>query len=195
MFNKQAIDWLDVDFSRWGSSKDSSKFTLIKNAILESKELCFDYISSSSKQSQKCVHPVQLKYKSRDWYLIAHSVKDNALRTYRISRILNLRHSGTSFNESYSISDSEGAQTNVANLVELKLLVKETSAFHLYDEFEEEYISKEEDGKYRLRVQLPDDAWVISFLMSLGTDLLDIEPKQIKDRYKKTIMNLQNSII
>ena len=47
LFQKKSVDWIDVDFSHWGSdAEEREKFQLIKTAILEHRILKFTYYSS-----------------------------------------------------------------------------------------------------------------------------------------------------
>ena len=48
-------DWIDVDFSRWGSvaENENRMFQQLKQAILENRELTFDYHNSTGESSKR----------------------------------------------------------------------------------------------------------------------------------------------
>lgn len=48
IFKIGLTDWIDVDFSRWGSvaERENSLFRQLKQAILEKREITFDYHNS-----------------------------------------------------------------------------------------------------------------------------------------------------
>jgi predicted DNA-binding transcriptional regulator YafY len=51
LFNKNRANWIEVDFSPWGSDKNRTcRFTVIKNAILNRQVIEFNYINSSGEK-------------------------------------------------------------------------------------------------------------------------------------------------
>ena len=54
LFRREGGDWLEVDFSDWGSgAAERENFALVKRSILERKPLSFSYYSSAGEQSRK----------------------------------------------------------------------------------------------------------------------------------------------
>nr|WP_320024397.1 WYL domain-containing protein [uncultured Acetobacterium sp.] len=61
LFKKDNANWIDVDFSHWGSDeKEREKFTLVKNSILERTLLSFDYFSSYGEKSSRMIELLKL---------------------------------------------------------------------------------------------------------------------------------------
>lgn len=55
LFGKSNINWIDVDFSRWGSDFDEcDRFRILKTAIINKNIVIFDYYSTYGKISKKC---------------------------------------------------------------------------------------------------------------------------------------------
>ena len=70
LFRREGGDWLEVDFTDWGSgAAEREKFALVKGAILGRRPLSFTYYSSAGKQSRRTVEPARLVFKSGCWYL------------------------------------------------------------------------------------------------------------------------------
>ncbi len=91
IFQIGLTDWIDVDFSRWGSVAESENrlFRQLKQAILENREITFDYHNSSGNSGKRNVYPYKLVYKDRAWYLNAFCLSRNESRLFRLSRIKN----------------------------------------------------------------------------------------------------------
>ena len=92
IFQIGLTDWIDVDFSRWGTvaENENRSFRQLKKAILENCEITFDYYNSTGESSKRNVHPYKLIYKDKAWYLFAFCLSCNENRLFRLSRIKNL---------------------------------------------------------------------------------------------------------
>ena len=89
IFQIGLTEWIDVDFSRWGSvaEKENRLFRQLKQSILENREITFDYHTSSGNSGKRNVYPYKLVYKDRAWYLYAFCLSRNKDRLFRLSRI------------------------------------------------------------------------------------------------------------
>ena len=92
IFQIGLTDWIDVDFSRWGSVAENENrlFRQLKQAILENCEITFDYHNSTGINNRRNVYPYKLVYKDRAWYLYAFCLSRSENRLFRLSRIKNL---------------------------------------------------------------------------------------------------------
>jgi len=106
------------------------------------------------------------------------------------SLLLALKTMGaTSYPEADAIIDKLGAifknnQTTNLPLIELKLRCGEKVFSRLYDTFDSECISKNDDDSYDLTVTLPEDEWVYSYILSLGGNAEVIGPEHIREIIK-----------
>ncbi|EHB66073.1 helix-turn-helix transcriptional regulator [Paenibacillus lactis] len=61
LFRKNSTNWIEVDFSPWGSGqKQKEPYTLLKQAIFEHKVISFTYLSSAGEQKSRRGAPVKL---------------------------------------------------------------------------------------------------------------------------------------
>ena len=92
IFQTSLTDWIDVDFSRWGSVAESENrlFRQLKQAIFENRKITFDYHASSGDSCKRNVYPYKLVYKDKAWYLYALCLSRNENRLFRLSRIKNI---------------------------------------------------------------------------------------------------------
>jgi predicted DNA-binding transcriptional regulator YafY len=64
----------------------------------------------------------------------------------------------------------------------VRLIFSPAVAFRVYDEFEREIIQQQANGYLLLAVQMPQDSWVASYLLSFGTELTVLEPESLRKK-------------
>jgi predicted DNA-binding transcriptional regulator YafY len=194
-----AADWVHIEFSPWGSGpNDENKFLNIKKAILESKVVTFDYINADGILSRRSVEPMQLDFKGQAWYLWGYCKTRRDFRTFRISRIRNLEISGDKFvrRPPDKAKDEEPAVAS-KNRVTLKLRFQPQDLYRVYDDYDEQRITRNADGTYDVTVTFPEEEWVYGYIMSFGSYVEVLEPPHIRDivreRMEKALKYYQKS--
>jgi predicted DNA-binding transcriptional regulator YafY len=176
-------DWVHVEFSPWGSGPDdSNKFTDVRKAILESKVIVFDYISAEGVRSQCSIEPMRLVYRGQAWYLWGYCRTRQAFRTFRISRIRNLVVTGEAFQRRTVASvKKEEAGVNLEKRVTIKLKFQPEALYRLYDDYDDEKITKNPDGTCQTTVTFIEDEWVYGYILSFGSYVEVLEPPHVRD--------------
>ena len=181
--SNQAQDWIEVDFEGWSSKvNEQNKFSKIRDAILNSQVISFDYINANGGKSSRSAEPVKLIFNAHTWYLIAYCLLRESHRMFRLSRIKNVQVTNRHFTRR-EIQEYDGQGMNFP-LVELKLRCDEKVLNRLYDTFDGECISKNNDGSYDLTVELPEDEWVYGYILSFGGYAEVLEPEHIREIIK-----------
>ena len=178
-----AADWVHIDFSPWGSGpNEENKFLNIKKAILETKVVAFDYINADGILSRRTVEPMQLDFKGQAWYMWGYCKTRRDFRTFRISRIRNLSITDESFKRRplESVRDEEPVVTP-KNLVTLKLRFQPENLYRVYDDYDQNRITRNKDGTYDVTMTVPEDDWVYGYIMSFGSYVEVLEPPHIRD--------------
>lgn len=175
-------DWLEIDFSYWGSpEKERRNMTALERAVINKYVIKFTYYNSELTITEQTVEPLKLLFKSHSWYLIAFSRRRKEIRTYKLSRIRNLQITDQLFDRSLPADFSlTPAYQEEYNIPMFKLHFSEKIAYKVYDEFQEEYIKKLEDGTLEVtfRYQLSD--WTFLYLLSFGEYVEIIEPVEAR---------------
>lgn len=175
-------DWLEIDFSYWGSpEKERRNMTALERAVINKYVIKFTYYNSELTITEQTVEPLKLLFKSHSWYLIAFSRRRKEIRTYKLSRIRNLKITDQLFDRSLPADFSlTPAYQEEYNIPLFKLRFSEKIAYKVYDEFQEEYIKKLEDGTLEVtfRYQLSD--WTFLYLLSFGEYVEIIEPVEAR---------------
>lgn len=175
-------DWLEIDFSYWGSpEKERRNMTALERAVINKYVIKFTYYNSELTITEQTVEPLKLLFKSHSWYLIAFSRRRKEIRTYKLSRIRNLQITDQLFDRTLPADFSlTPAYQEEYNIPLFKLRFSEKIAYKVYDEFQEEYIKKLEDGTLEVtfRYQLSD--WTFLYLLSFGEYVEIIEPVEAR---------------
>ena len=193
LFEKADRDWIEVDFSRWGnSSEDRRKFDLLKNAIINEQVISFTYYNSSGETTDRKVYPLKLVFKSRSWYLQAYCLLKNDYRIFKSTRMMDLAIIDEIFDSNvYSVPEIEQAEYQSTEMIELKLLFEPQAAYRVFDEFQEDSITKSEDGSYIVTLYIPHDYWVYEYVLSFGSSVEVIEPQSVREEILKQIEHMR----
>lgn len=193
LFNTQPENWVEVDFSRWGSkTQDNAKFEQLKNATINHKVATIVYVSSYFKKSKRNIHPLKLYYKSKEWYVKAYCTEKNDFRLFKINRIIHCEILDEDFIP-VEFPESQDTEQNGYNKIILRF--PKEMAYRVYDEFTEDEITEQENGDFIAAAYMPEDTWLIGYLLSYGVYVEVIEPaylrkalsdeaKKIYDKYK-----------
>lgn len=196
LFQKEPVpDWLDVDFTTWGSTPSTKEyFELCKSSIFEQKLLEFDYFASPAKQKRETithrqVEAYRLIFHTDCWYLQAFCLLRNDWRFFKLSRMKNLTLTATSFARRSNVPDNTPAE-GAAPSVHVKLRFNKQAAFRVLDEFPIDQVQIQDDGSLLLEGDITYGAWVQSYLLSYGGDVEVIEPEAWRSYFVKQAHNI-----
>lgn len=179
MSHLNSEDWLEIDFSRWGKKEfDNKKFELLKSAVIHYKAVKIHYASSYETISERIIHPYKLLYKANAWYIKAFCTEKQDLRIFKLNRILNLELLNESFqrrnfSKQIDISEKEYCQ--------ITLRFPKEIAYRVYDEFDKTQIQQQTNGDFIVSAKMPEDTWLIGFLLSFGTQVEILSPAYLKE--------------
>lgn len=181
LFKKSGVNWIEVDFSPWGSTQNQmSHFTTLKDAILSSLIIEFDYINGDGEKSRRKIEPMKLLYKVNAWYLYGFCLSKKSYRTFKISRITKICVTQDGFTKRAEMHE-EPQNDGHEQWINITLNISHDGAYKAYEEFNEESICKNEDGSLRIETVLPDNKWLMRYLLSFSDDLEVVEPQHIRD--------------
>ncbi len=172
-------NWLEVDFSRWGNKgTDSEKFELLKSAIIYQKCVKITYANSYGTISERVVRPLKMSYKSMSWYLKAFCTEKQDYRIFKLTRIIDFEVLTEIFCKS-PFPELDDTLEQCYNTIVLRF--PKNMSYRVYDEFDKTMVSKKENGDLIVSAQMPEDEWLIGYLLSFGTQVDIIEPAYLKD--------------
>ena len=163
IFNKKVNDWIKIDFSNWGKEE---KFELIKTGILNKKQLEFTYYNSNGDKTKRIVEPLQIWFKDKSWYLISYCKLKEDYRIFKVARMKEIKVLEKHFERELPKEQKE-EKYKLKNIV-LELEISKEMAYRVYDEFEDNEITKNEDGSFRVKVEYPETDWIYGYILSFG---------------------------
>lgn len=180
LFQLRSDDWLEVKFSRWGEKpSDDAKFELIKTAILSHKCIKITYAGSSMDSTKRIIYPLKLTYKGQAWYLKSFCTAKHDFRLFKLNRILHLELLDETFTCSpfpETCEDSPSEQEQVVTLC-----FPGEMAYRVYDEFDPEQVTIQNDGTLLVSAKMPVDNWLVGFLLSFGPNVTVLSPADLKN--------------
>lgn len=187
--NARDSQWLDIDFSYWGSDeKEKIKISDLQYAILDKHVIRFQYFNTELKRSERVIEPLRLLFKSHAWYIVGYCRSKEEIRTFRLSRIKKLQIMPEIFERElpldYSVV-SEGRER--CKLPVLKLKFSPEIAHRVFDEFQEDQVNIGEDGNYYVAVQYELNNWTVHYLLSFGKYVEVVEPESARIMLRERI--------
>lgn len=177
-------DWIRIDFSDWcGSQPDL--YQTVKSCISEKRMLSFDYYNSKGEMSHRKTFPVQLMFKSRAWYLSAYCYDKNQMRFFKLRRMkrasVGERCNAPEF--SFPVNNTE----RYSYSTEVVLKISGRMAYRVYDDFDEEEISRKEDGSFIVTCSYPVDDWVYGMILSYAESCEVLSPADIRENIREKL--------
>lgn len=179
LFNTHSENWVEVDFGRWGGkTQDNVKFELLKKAAITHKVVNIVYVSSYCKKTTRKIHPLKLFYKSKEWYVKGYCTEKKDFRLFKINRIINCELLDEDFIP-VEFPDLQDAEQNNYNKIVLRF--PKEMAYRVYDEFKDDELTEQEDGDFIAAAYMPEDTWLIGYLLSFGAYVEVIEPAYLRE--------------
>ncbi|HWQ43638.1 MAG TPA: YafY family protein [Desulfosporosinus sp.] len=189
LFNKNKINWIEVDLSPWGSDKTKTcEFTILKNAILNHQVIELNYFNAAGEKSSRKVEPVKLLFKVKAWYMKGFCLSKNEYRTFKISRMSDVRIRPEIFADRLPKELPEDTKEQSSQMwINVQLRISPHRAYRVFDEFNEKEITKNQDGSFTIATALPESEWLFNYILSFGVDVEVLTPQNIRERIQNKL--------
>jgi len=189
LFNKNKINWIEVDFSSWGNGKNrKEQFNILKSAIINHRVITFEYFNSLGEKSIRRIEPIKLLFKSKSWYLQGFCLLKKADRTFKITRMSDVQITEDSFIKKPPTELSKDTQDQeFVKSVDLRLKIAPAGAYRVLDDFNENEVIKNEDGYFIVSTSLPGGEWLLNYILSFGLVAEVLEPKSMRKIIQKNL--------
>jgi predicted DNA-binding transcriptional regulator YafY len=179
LFQKQNMNWIEVDFSDWiRDAKHENAFDKLKSAIFQSKRVTFNYSSGKGETASRLVEPLTLVFKNRDWFLYGYCCLREDYRLFKLTRIKGIETTSDSFSRVSPPRIFGETEQYHDELIPVTLLFENELAFKVYDNFES--IIENEDGRLLVNVSLPHNERLYDFLLSFGDKAEVLAPLDVR---------------
>jgi predicted DNA-binding transcriptional regulator YafY len=177
-----------VDLSPWGSNASlERKIDMLKQAIDISKSVEFNYCSIKGELTLREVEPHTLILKAQKWYLYAFCKNRNDFRMFKLSRIKDIRITDAGFVRREISLKELPWNTEWADLgrtVELVLKFDSEIEAVAGDWFGFDSLEPCDDGRFMVKTVMPEDNWLLGFVLSFGNHVEVVEPEHLREKIK-----------
>lgn len=182
------------DITLWKTNQQS--FDNIEYAIENSFIIEMEYTSFENKTTVREIEPINLVFKSYNWYLYAFCKMRNSNRLFKVSRIRNLKLSPLHFDAKHH----EKITSNDLNTYFIEIDKKTQQEFvcleftkavkaKVYDTFLEVDIVEDGD-KFIVNKKMPIDDWFIGVILSFGGNVKVISPNSLQLKIKNIALKI-----
>ncbi|MFV0393738.1 MAG: helix-turn-helix transcriptional regulator [Coprobacillaceae bacterium] len=177
---------IDIDLSSWYGYTLIPKIEIIKQSIINQTKLTFLYYSNASEEYKK-VSPIKISFRWSSWYLVGICNKANDIRYYKLNRIDKLEKTEELF-ESYTIEHQQEDYFNESKY-HVKAIFNPKVKYRLVDDYGIHSFIEKEDGIYFER-GFVNKEYLISWILSFGSDVMVLEPKELHQEIKNKIKDM-----
>ncbi|MGE7689714.1 helix-turn-helix transcriptional regulator [Lysinibacillus sp. NPDC097214] len=169
--------------------RDLSYVEILLHVLVEAIDSCilvyFTYSNAEGGVSQRIVEPHMLMLKGRQWYLQAYCLEKKEFRLFKLKRMKGLELD----RDRNFIRRVPATQKRVEGKREFKpsdvlevVFRFQDEARHLAEEwFGIEELLPVEDGSWLVKKAYPENAWLYSFILSLGHHVEVLEPHHLRE--------------
>lgn len=177
-----------IDFGGWGEeNKLRKKLSIIKKCMDELCALSFSYTSAIGKETTRTIEPVQIYFKTRNWYVYAFCQLRREYRFFKVARMQKLILLEDRFlpHAPFIAETAEWEEGYTAQMVKLSLKFAPEARGRIIEWFAEETIHQSEDGYSYVTISYPEDEWVYGFILGFGVHVEVIKPAHIRKIIKE----------
>lgn len=189
IFQKQSINWIEVDFSEW-NQKSEDVFRILQSAIFQNKVISFIYYNGKGQSRSRAVEPLKLVFKSGDWYLYAYCHLRQDYRLFKLARIKDLKITEQNYVRTTPDKVLEDMHLYADEAVALTLRFNKEMAYRVYENFDD--IEETADGNYLINISLPNNESLYRFLLSFGETVEVLSPLDIREKVIEKIDGMKS---
>lgn len=192
-------DWIKVDFATWNPEQNEIKevFKNLKWAILNRRQVYFEYFSGSSENSSRQIDPWKIIFRGQAWYLYGFCKIRNAPRYFKLSRIRNLTilknailMEEKDFPEEKQADGGNYSGDKITEFVKLKVHVADSEVYRILDEYKIDSIENGEGESKIITFTAPDIYWLKSWILGFGASMKVLEPEKIRQEIQEEVKKM-----
>ena len=190
VFQREHVDWLEIDFSSWTKSGAGKVlFQTLQNAILKSRKVMFLYCNGRGEVIERIIEPLKLVFKSYDWYVYGFCTLRNDFRFFKLTRIRKLTLCDEDYDRPIPDQLFKESENFAMDMIQVTLIFDPCMAFRIYDKFDDE-ITKMPDGHLLVETYMPDNNLLYSYILSCGENVEVIKPQSVREKIAARARNI-----
>ena len=195
IFQKQNMNWIEVDFSGWVKNHaDNDDFEKLKRAIFQNRKVSFTYYSGKGEAISRAAEPLKLIFKSKDWFMYGYCCLREDFRFFKLTRIKELEITSEEYSRSVPAKIIQQTDNYFEDTIPVILKFDKEMSFRIYDEFPNKVI-RNEDGSFLIETHLPNNERLYSYLFSFGDKIELLSPQYIREEVQTRLKNMHSKYI
>ncbi|MBC1939116.1 helix-turn-helix transcriptional regulator [Listeria welshimeri] len=190
---------ISLDFSNLSMKKElNAKVESLYLAIKKHHLVELSYIDRAGKQTIRRTEPYHLLFRNRSWYLQGYNLERNDFRTFKMSRIVELKTLEETFEARPFVVKSFGGITNTKPMFlmhEVTLMVDKIAREQIVERFDTIEITQQDEDHFLAKVSLPDHEAGYRFLLQLGTHVTIQNRDDFYDNFVEYLKEIQEKYI
>lgn len=176
---------IQLSFYDWeGRSEILQTLKTCQESIVKRKIISFDYIDKDGIITNRICEPYQLHFSETSWYLKGFCLHRQSYRSFKLSRIDNLKMDEKTFNpRDYGLEQEHEARYQ-PQLVTIKALISPSIKDQFIERYGRKSIEKYSSEYSLATIYVPQNRIGFQFLASFGTDLEVVEPKTYVEDFR-----------
>ncbi|MFC0332396.1 helix-turn-helix transcriptional regulator [Paenibacillus sepulcri] len=185
---------IHIDFTPWKNSEsERNKYDALLKAVQDNKLVSYAYTDGQGGDTKRRIEPIGLVLRRYDWYLQGYCLDREDYRTFKLSRIRDLYVLEDSFqrrNVALSNLNERWKAPGYTETIDLVLRCSGESIASVADHFDESELERLPDDSIMVRTTLPNEKWVIGFLLHFKSDVLVLEPAYIAAEVRRIALEI-----
>ena len=185
---------ISIDLSPWGAGGPGmAALGLIQQALKENRLLHFDYMDRKGQATTRRVEPYRLILKKNSWYFGGFCLVRQALRLFKVTRMLD-----TTLEENIFVPRSVDADSFIvinfddAECIEGLLRVNSSARETILELFGDSVLEYKSESTWLARITLTDNEQGYSFIAGLGSGAEVLEPLHFRIKMQQYFQNAIN---
>ena len=182
-----------IDITPWGNGDyHRDNIQKVHEAVTGSLLLDFAYTDANGRNSKRQVEPHTLLYKGFTWYMLGFCLNRQDFRLFRLSRMRTLSTTNKQFvRRQLAPLDHFFAQDS-RPMIDLTLKFAQKMRIKTEDHFAPAQLRYEPDGSIIATFTLPEDDWLMSFILSFGSDVEVLSPPRWREAIRDKCLVMHN---
>ena len=185
---------ISIDLTPWGAGGPGmAALGLIQQALKENRLLHFDYMDRKGQATTRRVEPYRLILKKNSWYFGGFCLVRQALRLFKVTRMLD-----TTLEENIFVPRSVDADSFIvinfddAECIEGLLRVNSSARETILELFGDSVLEYKSESTWLARITLTDNEQGYSFIAGLGSGAEVLEPLHFRIKMQQYFQNAIN---
>jgi Predicted transcriptional regulator len=176
---------IHLSFYDWeGRTEILPTLRTCQESIIQRKFISFDYLDKNGVKSNRTVEPYQLHFSETSWYLKGFCLHRQSYRTFKLSRIDNLRMDDRTFEPRDDLLELEQETGYRPQLVAVKALISPSVKDQFIERYGRKSIETYSPEFYLATIYIPQNGAGFQFLAGLGTNIEIIEPQSYVEEFR-----------